>query len=227
MMESDSERSSVVVTGKVRKKGAWSLTHTENGLILASTSGDEQYTFAETEFHKKIELENISGRSLLIVSIPERCGFEIAPGDTEIIREWLGPIKIDHLKTAVRQTGTWYLPVGIFIFAYAFFGQDGYVDLISAGLGSLMILMFVISRIIVHPVVFLLGGLWCVAVAASCLWDLTQGGSMASNAPILLFLAWCAKQSLGEYRKYQSVRQQKENVEQPDAEVQSEGAPSD
>jgi hypothetical protein len=222
----ETEAPSIVITGKVSKKGAWSLTRGNGELILKSKSGNETYSFPQADFHKKIELRGkVNGRPLLIVSLPKRCGFEMSKGDVATVQEWLGPLSLDHLKFAIKQASSWSLPVGVFFVVIAFFGENGSFDFMSAILGALMLLIFMLSKLMTHHIVLLLNTLWCALVVANIGYDLFRGASLAWNIPFLLVLAWCTKYSWGEYQRFRKVTQNDGDVEQSHAEATSETAP--
>lgn len=214
MSPADSEPPSVTVTGEFGKKGEWSLTLGNAELVLAAKSGDERYVFPPSDYHKKIALHaKVGGRPLLIVSLPKRCGFTMSPTDAETVQTWLGPLGLDHLKDAIEKASIWSLPLGIILVAVAFFGADGSIDFVPAGLGILLLLIFTLSKSVVHPAVLLLSALWSACAAASIVYDLANGASLMWNLPFLFILALCAKYGWNEYRRFQSIRVAIENVE--------------
>lgn len=200
MSENSNMNASVTAAAVFGKKGNWTLTQQNGGLTIKAEDGDEQYSFSESEYHNKIELQKMAGAHLVVASTPKRSGFKISRDDVPIVTEWLGPIGPEHLKDALRTIGKATLPISIILIVLGL--TLGITDDATFAMGLLLFVMYVLSKLIIHPVILLLGCAWCVSLLAISAFDLFKGDSLAWNLATIAIFGWATKRTWDEFSKY-------------------------
>lgn len=194
----------ITVVGRIGKKGTWTLAYDNNQLLLSANSETETHTFPPSDFRIKIDLRKITGRKhILIAALPKHCAFDVTPEHVPIIEGWLGPLTTIHLKASIKKATDWTLPLGVILVALAFVGP---FDAISAGLGILMLLEFVLSKLVLHRVVLLLSAIWYGSIGVILLYSMIRTSWHVWDVLVLFFTGWCMKYHLYEYQRFQSLK---------------------
>jgi hypothetical protein len=196
----------IQLTGKVGKKGAWTLARENDTLLLKSTDSGEKFVFTKNDFHIKITLrEKGAGGPLLVINTPKRCGFTLNKNDVQAVREWLGPLTSEHLRLVIKQAGKWTLPVVILFFAFAALEYGTLLCVINASLGLSLLLVFIASKFFHHPVILLLYNAWGAGLIGSIVFDIVHGGLTVLSIPLIVFLLICLVFGVREYGKFRTL----------------------
>ncbi len=206
MGNSDGAPAEISLTGKVGKKGAWTLARENDTLLLKSTDSGEKHVFTKDDYHTKILLrEKGAGGPLVVITTPKRCGFLLNKNDVQTVREWLGPLTGEHLMLVIEKAGKWTLPVVMLLLVFAALEYGTLYCFINASLGLSLLLIFILSKFFHHPVVLLLYNAWGAGVIGSIVFDIFHGGFTVLSIPLIVFLLICLVVGIREYRKFRAV----------------------
>lgn len=146
----------------------WVLSLLPGHVALRAASEAQPYVYLREDFYRKLELFPALG--LLNTQEPLKLGFKLGPEAARALRQWLGAPNREQLALLLKRRYTLALPIA-FLFLIASLplsganGQATPFSPLNLALGLSLVALWGWSKYRPHPVLFLLDGLWFLALA--------------------------------------------------------------
>jgi hypothetical protein len=149
------------------------------------------------------------GRAL-VARIPKPVILKLDDSSLAVLTFWVGPLTLEDLKGELRRRLRWTVPIGL-LFVLGSIPLPGDpaagvagvpFDPVSLVLGLGLIALSVAARIVPHPFLLALDGLWFLLLAADTVWGVVRGGDSVWWLALAAFLVLAGLQPLAAYRRF-------------------------
>ncbi|MHC4069420.1 MAG: hypothetical protein ACYSR8_07555 [Planctomycetota bacterium] len=196
-----------------RHKGRWEVRLEEQCLVLRSLRTGEVYEINRFEARDKVEVAGLFGKKFFLkVKKPIKAVFKLPREQGALLKEWVGPLTLKSLKSALKLRMGWSLPLGLIfvmlsapikwppdsVFMELRFGWTG------LALGLLLIVLSVVMRLWPCREFFLVNSGWYFLGGIKILYHITQGLSWWSG----LFLLFCfifVLDGIAQYQRFERL----------------------